>query len=114
MSTSNLERKFKLYWRAMGGPALDQEHQFHTTRKWRFDFAIPEIRVAIEVEGGTYGGGRHSRGVGFSKDCEKYNTAALLGWTVFKFDCKTITERKHIEPVIKHVQELLAKRKEAA
>ncbi|MGL6025674.1 MAG: hypothetical protein ACRC0U_00910 [Vibrio sp.] len=61
------------------------EYRFHATRKWRFDFAYPEQKVAIEVEGGTWSNGRHSRGKGYEADCEKYNEAALGGWTLLRF-----------------------------
>ena len=61
------------------------EHRFDDVRKWRFDFAWPDRLIAAEVEGGTWAGGRHSRGQGFEDDCEKYNRAAQLGWRVFRF-----------------------------
>jgi very-short-patch-repair endonuclease len=61
------------------------EYRFHETRKWRFDFAYPERQIAIEVEGGTWQNGRHNRAKGYESDCEKYNTAALRGWTVLRF-----------------------------
>jgi len=61
-----------------------REHRFHGTRKWRFDFAWPQHLVAVEVEGGTWVGGRHTRGSGFAKDCEKYNEAACLGWRLVR------------------------------
>ena len=64
---------------------LIPEHKFHPIRKWRFDFAIPEIFAAIEIEGGVFIQGRHSRGGGMVKDMEKYNHAASLGWAVFRF-----------------------------
>lgn len=104
MSASKLEGTFLLYWRALKGPQLEPEVQFHPDRKWRFDFAIRSIRVAIEIEGGTYGKGAHTRGRGYAEDCEKYNAAAMLGWSVFRLDGKMIKERKHLEPLIEHVQ----------
>lgn len=66
------------------GIAFVREHKFHPTRRWRFDFALPEHRVAVEVEGGTWNGGRHTRGSGYAKDCEKYAEALCLGWRVLR------------------------------
>lgn len=63
---------------------MTREHRFHATRAWRFDFAWPALRLALEVEGGTRSGGRHTTGSGFEADAEKYNEAALLGWTVLR------------------------------
>jgi hypothetical protein len=63
----------------------EKEYRFHKTRRWRFDFAWPKYMVAVECEGGTWSGGRHTRGKGFEGDCEKYNEAALDGWKVFRF-----------------------------
>lgn len=60
------------------------EYRFHPTRLWRFDLAFPDERVAFEREGGVYSGGRHTRGRGYEGDCEKYNTAAILGWCVIR------------------------------
>jgi very-short-patch-repair endonuclease len=65
--------------------AYEREYRFHPERRWRFDFAIPEHKVAIEVEGGAFVNGRHTRGAAFVKDCDKYNAAMLLGWRVFRF-----------------------------
>lgn len=61
------------------------EHHFHDSRKWRFDVAIPEMMVAIELEGGVYTKGRHTRGAGFVKDIEKYNKATVMGWNVLRY-----------------------------
>lgn len=63
----------------------EREYRFHPTRKWRFDFAFVEAKLAIECEGGIWQGGRHTRGAGFEKDCEKMNAAAVLGWRVLRF-----------------------------
>ncbi len=62
-----------------------QEHRFHPVRRWRFDFAWPDLMVAIEAEGGTWTRGRHTRGKGFEDDCEKYNAATASGWHVIRF-----------------------------
>jgi len=47
---------------------------------WRFDFAWPERRIALEIQGAVWTGGKHARGAGMVKDYEKANAAALLGW----------------------------------
>lgn len=82
---SKIEETFALHCKA-SGLAPVREHKFHPTRRWRFDFAFPERRVAVECEGGVWSGGRHTRGSGAVGDMEKYNAAAALGWFVFRFD----------------------------
>ena len=82
--TSALERRWLLCWSAVKGPDLMREHRFAAPRRWRFDFAHTETLTAVEIEGGTWIGGRHTRGSGFVADAEKYNEAALMGWTVFR------------------------------
>ena len=61
-----------------------KEYKFHPTRRWRFDYAIPEHKIALEVEGGVWTGGQHTSPKGFLNDIEKYNTATLMGWRVFR------------------------------
>jgi very-short-patch-repair endonuclease len=66
------------------GVEVEAEFYFAKPRRWRFDYAIVEQRVAIEVEGGVWTRGRHTRGSGFVKDMEKYNAAAALGWLLIR------------------------------
>lgn len=68
----------------VGLPEFEPEHQFHPTRKWRFDYAWPQRRIALEVHGGVFTKGRHTRGAGFTGDREKMNEAACLGWLVIE------------------------------
>jgi len=67
-----------------------QEYRFHAVRRWRFDFAIEHLKIAVEIDGGVYTSGRHTRGKGFSGDIIKLNAAALLGWTVYRFTYEQI------------------------
>ena len=84
MGVSKAEESLALQIRAVRLPEPVREHRFHTTRKWRFDFAYPAQKLAIEVEGGVWSGGRHTRGSGFTNDCEKYNAALMNGWRVYR------------------------------
>lgn len=80
-----------LYLRSEG-IAFEREHRFHPTRRWRFDLAIVEHRIAVEIHGQfTAIGGRsvaysrHTSVKGFAADLEKKRAAALLGWRVLEF-----------------------------
>jgi very-short-patch-repair endonuclease len=72
----------------MGPPR--RELIFHAERRWRFDFAWPAKRVALEIEGGVWTGGRHVNGAGFTKDMEKYNYAAAMGWLIIRCQWRTL------------------------
>lgn len=63
----------------------EREYRFHPTRKFRFDYAIPSKKIAIEQEGGAWTNGRHTRGKGYISDMEKYNLATSMGWRVLRF-----------------------------
>ncbi len=75
-----------------GAPAPVREHRFCPGRRWRFDFAWPEVKVYVEIEGGTFVGGRHVRPLGYAKDCEKYNAATLAGWAGLRFTTDMIAK----------------------
>lgn len=113
---SGLEQSFAMQIRAAGLPAAKwgkDEIRFHPTRRWRFDFAWEELRIAVEIEGGTYTHGqkrfdasaggnvtqksRHLTPTGFHEDCIKYAEAALLGWVVIRADAKMIKDGSTLE-----------------
>lgn len=80
---SKLEAELALQLRALGWNAV-QQYRFHPERRWLFDFAWPDLKVAVEVDGGIFVGGAHTRGAGVLKDIEKRNEAAILGWLVLR------------------------------
>ena len=70
------------FWAGFGIPVPLAEHPFCTGRKWRFDFAWPARRVAVEVQGGIWTRGRHTRGAALVKEHDKLTMAAVLGWRI--------------------------------
>ena len=89
MKKSYLEEITSERIRWLGYLLPEREYKFHPERKWRFDFAWPEKMIAIECEGGIWSGGRHTRGIGFINDCEKYNEATILGWRILRVTTST-------------------------
>ena len=72
------------------GIPFEREYRFAPPRRWRADFAIVHEAYAmdhpflIEVDGGGFIAGRHTRGTGFENDAEKASAAAILGYRVIR------------------------------
>lgn len=101
-------------------PAFVTEYLFDNRprpRKWRFDFAWPERRIAVEVEGGVWSNGRHTRGQGFISDTDKYNQATLQGWRVLRYTSAAIQSGQavsEIEQILKRDPVTTARREKAS
>lgn len=80
-------------------PVPEREHVFAKPPRWRFDFAWVADKMAVEVEGGTWIKGRHSRGAGMRKDAEKYNQAQIQGWRVLRFTGDMVRSGEAIETI---------------
>lgn len=73
--------------------AFESEVRFYPKRKWRADYFVRSLsneRVLVEIEGGVWSKGRHTRGKGYLADMEKYRVAAALGYKVFRFSTQEI------------------------
>ena len=81
------------------GLQLIKEYKFCDGRKWRFDYALPDLKIAIEIEGGVFSNGRHTRGKGYLNDMEKYNMASELGWTLLRYTPTQLNESKTYEQI---------------
>lgn len=89
----------------------EREYKFCDWRKFKFDFAFPAIKIAIEIDGCVFQGGRHNRPMGFMRDCEKFNIAGALGWTIFRIPAPWFAAASFhkIEYVIDHIVKVVAK-----
>jgi very-short-patch-repair endonuclease len=67
------------------GKGIRARLQLLGLRDWRFDIAIPEHMIAVELDGGTWIQGRHSRGSGVISDMDKINAATVRGWRVLRY-----------------------------
>jgi hypothetical protein len=86
--SAKLARDFIERWNLRYGQAIrwETEYRFHEVRKWRFDLACGGLhRVAVEIMGGVFVRGGHSRGAAQIRDWEKQNEATLMGWRVLVF-----------------------------
>jgi very-short-patch-repair endonuclease len=77
------------------GLLYEREYKFHPLRKWRADFRVTNKlkngqMVLIEIEGGVFMRGRHVRPVGYQRDLDKYNAAAMAGYTVLRFSTQDV------------------------
>ena len=82
----------------------EREHRFDDRRKWRFDIAFPAVKLAIEIDGGLFIDGGHSRGRARINDMERDIAANLLGWLVVRMPPEWVKPGKalaHIEQLVK-------------
>jgi very-short-patch-repair endonuclease len=91
---SDGERTLETQLRQTGASGWVRELQFDSARRWRFDFAWPELLVAVEVEGGQWIGGHG--GVRFEQDCEKYAEAAIRGWSVIRVTTEMVDDGRAV------------------
>jgi very-short-patch-repair endonuclease len=95
------------------GIPFEREYRFHSERKWRADFSVEPIeaaRILVEIDGGSWVAGRHTRGTGFEKDAEKLNAAAELGYRVLRYTPKMIESGEALE----QIRRILSMKEQAA
>jgi len=104
---SKAEQLFAFQCAAEKLPSHVREYCFALSigRAWRFDFAWPDLKVAVEIEGlvkrfingKPYMLGRHATFSGFTEDCIKYANANILGWHVLRFNQALVKDGSAIE-----------------
>lgn len=79
------------------------EFVFHEDRKWRFDYVLERPGpIVVEIEGGIWTRGRHTRGKGFLGDMEKYNFATMMGYLVLRFSTQQVLDGTAREFIKEH------------
>lgn len=73
------------------GHDMRLEHRFHPSRRWRFDLALLDCRIALEIDGGGWVRGAHHRKAGRDRDNEKDAEAQILGWRVIRASWDHVT-----------------------
>lgn len=105
--SSDLESAFLRAWHAFAPDAPEpvREYRFDDVRRFRLDFAFPERRVGIELQGGVWTGGRHTRGAGYERDVVKLNLLQSLGWRCFYVTASML--RDDPQSVVRMVREAI-------
>lgn len=87
------KQELELLMLAAGLPAPEREYRFAPPRRWRFDYAWPDYRLAVEYEGIYQSAkSRHLTLKGYENDCEKYNAATVAGWRVLRFTAEMVSD----------------------
>ena len=108
-SGSSLERLFLTEWEKcpLRGVKLLREVRFHPERKFRFDFAVPSCRVAVELDG--FGGG-HQNPWSQHKDHEKNNLAIENGWVILRHNSRSLGSKEKRREAIAQLRRILISR----
>jgi len=100
----------------VGGPGKGLRERLRAARlqDWRFDLAWPEMMFAVEIEGGAWTGGRHTRGAGFEADLVKYGAAQLLGWTIYRCGSALVKSGEAAQTIVRLLEMQQMQRGDAA
>lgn len=101
MPNSTLEYLLEHQIRALELPVPEREFRAIPTRKFRWDFAWPEHKLLVEVNGGTWGKGGHSTGAGIARDYEKNNLANLAGYRCLIFTGAMVESGEAVDMIAK-------------
>ena len=97
--------KFEHVWNTDGidGP-MTKEFAFDNSRKWRFDFAWPTVKVAVEIDGFGYG---HQAQQNIAKGHEKQNAAVLQGWKILRYSSRQLGSKAGVAQAVEEVSRVL-------
>lgn len=103
------EREYRFAALATGGTGQGVRARLAEAglKDWRFDFAWPKHKFAVEIEGGGWIRGRHNRPKGFADDLRKYHEGMRLGWTIYRCDASMVKRGEASQMVETMLQALI-------
>lgn len=110
------EEGFLFQCRLLGIAEPQRNWRFHETRRWEIDFAWPELRIGVEIQGGVWSGGKHGRGAGIVKDMQKHNALLDLKWRVWLYTPGEVLRGEalqHVAPLVRSASKALMARSAA-
>jgi hypothetical protein len=106
LQKKRLVEDFNLICQNRGIWLPSSEVVFEPERRWRFDFAWPAQKLALEIQGGIWTAGRHVRGAALLREWEKLNQAAILGWRILYASPDQVYKTGEIFPTIRKALEI--------
>jgi very-short-patch-repair endonuclease len=109
-----LENSFLTHWTLLFPqlPPPVRQHKVKnpkTGRDWRIDFAWPEWKLGVEIQGGAWVGGGHNTALGQARDYERQNTLTRYGWRMLFFSTPML---KDMASAVEQVAEILCNAEE--
>jgi hypothetical protein len=89
---SLIVRRFEQQLSAHGFPAPEREYFAIPGRDFRWDYAWPQLRVLVEIQGA-----QHRIKKMFKADIEKRALAMLAGWRCLELDRHSISTERSVE-----------------
>jgi very-short-patch-repair endonuclease len=93
----------RIEWAGLPLPVLQYHWAKSEGRQFRSDGAYVAERILLEVQGGIWAQdpGRHNRGSGYERDCDRDNLAALLGWKLLRFTERMIKDGTAVQTILR-------------
>jgi len=91
-----LLKELELYLSKYGEVVKEKKiSDFGIQRKFRYDYFLPKLQTAIEINGGSYIGGRHNFGEGYERDLMKFNLTMAIGLRLFQFTYSMLLRQEY-------------------
>jgi very-short-patch-repair endonuclease len=98
---SNAENQLAFQLKAAKAPLFERQFKIILGRRFKADFYFPVARLIVEVDGGGWIHGRHSRGAGMERDCEKSALIAAMPARLLRVTPKHVEDGRALNWILK-------------